>query len=519
MKFIDVINQGEGKRLELKEKLPSHISIAKTAVAFSNTSGGKIVIGINDDLKIVGVDEDKIFEIQEKVSSIIYDLCYPNILPEIYTVNIHGKLVVVIEIFRGSLLPYYLKNKGKRDGTYIRIGSTNRLADESMILELERQRRGRSFDEEENFDYEISDLKLDIIYEQFKKIGKKANYEKLKNLKLIKTVNNKDIPTNALLIALGHFDNVAIKCARFKGKSMEIFIDKKEFAGNLFDIMENTMIFLQNHLNLRAEIKGLRRKEEYEIPIEVLREALLNAIIHRDYTRNSDIKVAIYDDIVEIISPGALPNGITIEEISNGRSELRNKVLAYLFKELEYIEAWGSGIAKIREACKLRKINFRFEEKGNFVSTEFVRPVGLKKDKVTPEQPSPQAGTKLAPGWHQAGTKLAPSKQYPASTQQAPSKYPASSQQAPSKLPASTLLGDRLKKILIFCKEPKTRGKIQTILDIKDREHFRAEILKPLLEDGLLQMTIPDKPNSPKQKYVITEKGKKLLEENGNERK
>ena len=93
MKFIDVINQGEGKRLELKEKLPSHISIAKTAVAFSNTSGGKIVIGINDDLKIVGVDEDKIFEIQEKVSSIIYDLCYPNILPEIYTVNIHGKLV------------------------------------------------------------------------------------------------------------------------------------------------------------------------------------------------------------------------------------------------------------------------------------------------------------------------------------------------------------------------------------------------------------------------------------------
>ena len=208
---------------------------------------------------------------------------------------------------------------------------------------------------------------------------------------------------------------------------MEIFIDKKEFAGNLFDIMENTMIFLQNHLNLRAEIKGLRRKEEYEIPIEVLREALLNAIIHRDYTRNSDIKVAIYDDIVEIISPGALPNGITIEEISNGRSELRNKVLAYLFKELEYIEAWGSGIAKIREACKLRKINFRFEEKGNFVSTEFVRPVGLKKDKVTPEQPSPQAGTKLAPSWHQAN-----------STQQVPSKLPASTQQAPSKLPASS---------------------------------------------------------------------------------
>lgn len=499
MKFIDVINQGEGKRLELKEKLPPNISIAKTAVAFSNTSGGKIIIGVRDDLTIVGVNEDKIFEIQEKVSSIIYDLCYPNILPEIYTVNLNGKLVVVIEIFRGSLLPYYLKSKGKRNGTYIRIGSTNRLADESMILELERQRRGRSFDEEENFDYDISDLELDIIYEQFKKIGKQASYEKLKNLKLIKTVNNKDIPTNALLIALGHFDNIAIKCARFKGTTMEVFIDKKEFAGNLFDIMENTMIFLQNHLNLRAEIKGLRRKEEYEIPIEVLREALLNAIIHRDYTRNSDIKVAIYDDIVEIISPGALPNGITIEEISNGRSELRNKVLAFLFKELEYIEAWGSGIAKIREACSSRGIDFKFEEKGNFVSTEFVRPLKLKKNNTDQKQAISQVGTKLALGWHQAGTKLAPSWH-----------------QVSIKLGLDT---KDMEKIINLCIKPLGINDLMKIFEWKDRTKFRKKFINPLLTEGLLQMTIPNKPKSPNQKYVITEKGKKLLEKGINEKK
>lgn len=374
MLIADLIKQGESKKLELKEELPSNKILAKTAVAFSNTGGGKIIIGVKDNLKIIGANEDKIFEIQEKISSVIYDLCYPNILPEIYNVNIGGKIVIVVEVFRGSLLPYYLKNKGKRDGTYIRIGSTNRLADEEMVLELERQKRGRTFDEEGNFDYQISDLNLNIIYNEFEKCGKKADYNKLKNLKLIKTFQDKDIPTNALLIALGYFDNSIIKCARFKGATMNEFIDKKEFSGNLFEVLENTINFLKNHLNLKAEIKGIQRKEDYEISIIALREAILNTIVHRDYTRSSDTKVAIYDDIVEIISPGPFPNGITLEDISDGRSELRNRVLANLFKESGYIESWGSGIARIKDFCRRYNTDFDIKEKGNFVEVVFSRP-------------------------------------------------------------------------------------------------------------------------------------------------
>ncbi len=134
--LLEEITKGENKRLELKEKLPSSEAIAKTVVAFSNTSGGKIVIGVDDNRQIIGIDEDKVFEYEEKISSIISDLCYPAILPEIYAQNIEGKVVLVIEVFRGSMLPYYLKNKGKLKGTYIRIGSTNRIADEIMIAEL-----------------------------------------------------------------------------------------------------------------------------------------------------------------------------------------------------------------------------------------------------------------------------------------------------------------------------------------------------------------------------------------------
>jgi len=172
------------------------------------------------------------------------------------------------------------------------------------------------------------------LYKEFEKIGKSCDREKLKNLRLIKEFNGVLMPTNALAIVFGKLDNVMIKCARFKGTIMEYFIDKKEFTGTLFEILEESIKFLQNHLHLSATIEGLRRVEEYEIPFVALREIVLNAIIHRDYTRNSDIKIAIYDDIVEIISVGGLVNGLTIEEVSNGRSELRNKVVANLFKEL-----------------------------------------------------------------------------------------------------------------------------------------------------------------------------------------
>ena len=379
MNLKKLIKKGESKTLELKEKLPSALNLAKTVIAFSNTAGGKIVIGVNDKREIVGIKEKEVFDLQEKVSSIIYDMCYPNILTEIYTMNIGGKILLVIEIFRGSFLPYYLKNKGKLKGTYIRVGSTNRLADESMILELERQRIGRTFDEEENLEVEIKDIDLTPIKNEFKKSGKEINIGQLKNMKLIKNVNGKDIPTNALLILTGYLDNISIKCARFKGITKDVFLDKKEFNENIFKNLENTILFLKNHLNLSAEIKDLKRKEEYEIPLVVLREILLNAIIHRDYTKNSDIKVAIYDDIVEIVSPGGLPNGLTIEEVFNGRSELRNKVIARVFKELGYVETWGSGIIRIAEICKQEGIKFELKDEGNFVSAIFKRKIKIRK--------------------------------------------------------------------------------------------------------------------------------------------
>ena len=140
--------------------------------------------------------------------------------------------------------------------------------------------------------------------------------------------------------------------------------------------MKNTQNFILNHINLSAKIEGLYRTDSYEIPIVALREALINALIHRDYANfGRDIKVGVYDDIVNIVSPGALPNIVTIEDILRGRSEIRNKVIANVFKELGLIEQWGSGINRIMLACKKAGLNQpKIREQGDFVDVEFYRP-------------------------------------------------------------------------------------------------------------------------------------------------
>jgi ATP-dependent DNA helicase RecG len=386
MSLSEIIQQGESKTLELKEKLPTNDGIAKTIIAFSNTSGGKLIIGINDQREVVGLGEADIFDVQDKISSIIFDRCYPNILPEIYTANMDGKLILIIEVFRGNLLPYYLKQEGKNNGTYIRIGATNRKAGFENLLELERQKRNISFDEEIFYEQNYQELDIAPIAARFEAIGKKLDSEKLKNLKLIKEEQGKFHPTHALMVLLGQYEHVTIKCARFKGKTMDIFLDKKEYSGDLFSQLEAAEGFIKNHINLRGEIKGLQRTDTYEIPTDALREALVNAIIHRDYSnRGRDIKVGVYDDLVNIVSPGGFPSTLTAEDILEGRSEIRNKVIARVFKELNYIEQWGSGIKRIQSSCitqGLKEPSIR--EKGDFVDVEFYRPAA-ESDGLVPE--------------------------------------------------------------------------------------------------------------------------------------
>ncbi len=385
MSLLNAIQGGEGKSVEFKEELPSSQAIAKTVIAFSNTAGGKLIIGVNDQGEVTGLKPDvDILELQDKVASVIYDNCYPNVLPDIYTTIIDNKVLLVIEVYRGNLLPYYLKKYGKNEGAYIRIGATNRKASYENILELERQRMNLSFDQEVNREVDFHSLDLSPILDRFTKANKSLDKSVMKNLKLVLEDNNTIYPSNGLLILLGKFEHVRMKCSRFKGTTMDVFLDRKEYMGDLFTQLENAENFIKNYIKLSSEIKGLQREDQYELPIEAIRESLVNAVVHRDYSNDGrDIKVGIYDDVVNIVSPGAFPSTITQEDLLEGRSEIRNKVIARVFKELNYIEQWGSGIRRIKSSCKARGLKEpEIVEKGDFVDVSLYREVIDADEKI-----------------------------------------------------------------------------------------------------------------------------------------
>ena len=379
------IQNGEGKTIEFKVELPNSNTLAKTIIAFSNTGGGKLIIGVNDQGEIIGLEHDvNIFELKDKVASIIYETCYPTVLPDIYTTTIDDHLLLIIEVYRGNLLPYYLKNKGKSEGVYIRVGATNRKASYENILELERQRMNISFDQEANREVDLDSLDITTLKGRFARAGKVLDQAVMKNFKLVIEDNNTLYPSNGLLILLGKLEHVRMKCSRFKGTSMDVFLDRKEYEGDLFSQLEDAENFIKNHIKLSSEIKGLQREDQYEIPLEAIRESLVNAVVHRDYSNGGrDIKIGIYDDIVNVVSPGGFPSTITQEDILEGRSEIRNKVIARVFKELNYIEQWGSGIRRIKSSCEDRGLKEpEILEKGDFVDVSLYREVASSTENI-----------------------------------------------------------------------------------------------------------------------------------------
>ena len=376
-----LIAQGEGKHLEFKETLPGGRVLAKSVVAFSNMGGGKIIVGVEDRTSaVVGITATEALDFPDRISDIISSRCAPNILPEMYTASIHDQTVLVIDIYPGPLKPYYLKDKGKELGTYIRVGATNKQADQEMLLELERQRRNISFDAEVDYDQtEQSIDKRRLDQDFFSYTGNHLTTENLLTLRILAKEHGHLYPTRGGLLLAGtqpFFEYARIRCARFKGCDVGEFIDQKDFSGPLYDQVENAMKFALTYVAKAGKIEGLQRIDAYQIPTEAIREALTNAAVHRDYSiSGADIKLAVFDDRLEITSPGALPKALTIDEMLSGRSEIRNKVLARFFKEIGFIEQWGTGIRKIVRLCNQTNTSKpEFRESGLFFKVIFHTP-------------------------------------------------------------------------------------------------------------------------------------------------
>jgi len=488
LNLTEIIKQPEGRRLEFKENLSDGNNIEKTVIAFSNDAGGEIYLGIkNDPRKIIGFPENEILKLEEQVSNKIFDNTQPSIIPDIVVINFEGNYILKITVYPGSHTPYFLKTLGKNKGTFIRVGSSNKPAEESIIQELERRRRNISFDSLPNYESGIDEIDLTSFTKLFnEQTSRRLNKKAFEKLGLLIAEGGKKIPTIAAIllseseVKTKDFHYAKIECERFKGTTTSETLDSQSIDEPICLQPEIAINFIKRNIKKGSEIKGTYRKERWEYPIDAIREVIINAVIHRDYSQlGRDIKVAIFDDMLEITSPGTLPPSIDINNLSSGLSEIRNRTLAPIFKMINLIEQWGTGFQKLDHELKLYpEIEVKYLEPGLSFQVQFIKK--NFKDISTQALSKQQVGTKSVLSWDQVGTKLG-------------------------------LSPEQAKKVLNLFTNPITNADLMKEFGVTNRTKFRRKYIKPLLKEVLIHMTNPDKPNSPDQKYIITENGRELL--------
>ena len=395
---------GEGKNIEFKQELPSkHEKFLKDIIAFANTSGGKTIIGIVDETKeVVGIGDQSPFKMSDAISTMISDACTPLIENDIYPQTVEGKTVLVVEVFPGKQRPYYLANKRKEDTTYIRVNGTSRPADPITLRELELEGSNVSYDSMQDIGMEYDEGKTLGLCKTVKDIAlsncetedeksaiKDMTVGKLVDMGVLCKKGNAVVPTHAFSLLTENKSRFAkIQCATFKGNVRDEFIDKKEFEGPIYEQLEAAYQFVLRHINIGAKVDGLYRKDVYELPIKSIRELIANAVVHRSYLAESKIQISIFDNRIEVVSPGMLYGGMDFEAMKSGRSKCRNQAIADIFQYMHIVEAWGTGIPRLIAACDQYGLQEpTFEEFGDGIKVTVYRTqTDKQKNKRTSEQ-------------------------------------------------------------------------------------------------------------------------------------
>jgi ATP-dependent DNA helicase RecG len=393
-----ILAAGEGYRIEFKEQMAN---LDKEMVAFANASGGFIYLGINDDRVVQGI------EITNKLKSQIQDIAR-NCDPPVQILLDAYKNILIIEVREGMDKPYRCST-----GFYNRTGPNAQKMKRDEIIEFVKSEGKIRFDEMVNRNFPVAEFD-DAKFDKFLKlagISKVMETEEiLQNLHAAEVQLGTCYYYNTAVLFFAknldkHFFHTCVTCALYKGLDKVTILDRKDFNHDIIDNIDKAMIFLQQHLNVRYEFDGSpARKEIPEIPIEALREAVINAVIHRDYfEKGANAMVEIYDDRVEITNPGGLPKGLKEKDFGK-ISILRNPNIANLMQRIEYIEKMGTGIRRMQKmlaGAGLPPIKYEFS---SFVRAVFFRP---REERVNFEVNDREAD-------------------YYASTPQVPRKYPAS---------------------------------------------------------------------------------------------
>jgi len=352
MNIHEKIKQPENRKLEFKQALPPKKNWLKTIVAFANGAGGELIIGVSDQERNIHDIQDPLL-IEEKISSMIYDSIYPILSPYISIQNIDGKTILIIQILPGSAKPYFIKSLGIENGVFIRIGSSNRKATPEIIEQLRRQAIGISYELETDISKNENCLDKKCLDYFFDTIHQSYDKEILSKWKILGKNNGDYFPTMTGIILFGKadlddYDHYSVRLTRFQGNTLTNISETKEYAIPLIDKTENICKDIIRFLKKESQLEGIRRIEQTIIPLFAIREVVINALAHRDYSiHGSTIKINIFDNRLEIISPGILSGNIDIADIGTGISECRNRAIVRIFRKLNLMEELGTGIARI----------------------------------------------------------------------------------------------------------------------------------------------------------------------------
>ena len=469
MPSIDqLMAQPEGKTLEYKRDLSSPKPFLKTLAAFANTAGGRLVVGLDDQRKVVGVAHP--LDDEERLCNLIADSIAPRLVPNVAMITVEGKTLLVVEVFVSGSRPHWLKAEGPEHGVYVRLGSTSRQADQALIDELRRTAEGVAFDELPMPDLGLEDLDLVGAKRLFQGINA-LDDQALRTLKLVTAYQGRLVPTKGAVLLFGkertqHFSDAWVQCGRFIGTDKAVIFDHIDIHDPLPQAVDSIMLFLKKHAMRGADFSQTRRKDVWSIPLPLLREAVINALVHADYSqRGAPIRIAFFDDRIEIENPGILLPGMTVEDMRQGVSKIRNHVIARVFRELNLIEQWGSGVRRIfREALELGLPEPQIVELGLRV-----RVVVRLAEAVVVGQTAGQVTEQVT---------------------------------------------EQVVRFLACLKDgPLSARDAMKCLQLIHRPTFVYDYLQPALEAGLVEMTQPNSPKSPSQKYRLTVKKNQMPHE------
>ncbi|MCC8091494.1 MAG: putative DNA binding domain-containing protein [Oscillospiraceae bacterium] len=332
----------EGELVELKSEVVG--DICKEVIAFANTKGGTLYIGVADDGSVVGVQS------ADKVTLQINNMVRDSIKPDVTmfvryeTQTIDGKQIVAVVVQKGTDRPYYLTSKGlKPSGVYVRNGTSTDPSTDTAIRKMIKETDGDCFEDMRSLEQNLTFKTASAMFAQYQ-----VPFDAAK-MQTLGMISPDGIYTNVAFLLSDQCSSV-IKAATFSGVDKSEFQDRQEFSGSLFQQMEEMYDYLNRRNQIKATFGGLHRIDTRDYPEEALREALLNSIVHRDYSFSASTLISVYHDRIEFVSVGGLADGITLDDILLGLSVCRNPKLAAVFYRLKLIEAYGTGMPKIMKA-------------------------------------------------------------------------------------------------------------------------------------------------------------------------